>query len=398
MSMNDNRNMPGFFSWAWVGGRKGLVEFVGGEPVIGLVTSKVNVDGDNNYTFANNVNVEMTRIQKAYKKREQISASVSVKQLSGARVSGNKPDLNSLKVTNNNAASTVDGDVESGAGDDYVRVFNRMGPDGSWLAVSRSKQGNGDKGAIEFYDNAMDAAGEDDMVSIVLDEANADGFAQAVIPMEDDQYARVIFYTDNVSTDDKRYRLKSLYLEPTERKDGEGNFELKVSATSYDIDMPSDSFKQQTIAGLVNLYWLSTVVMKDDKGENYDVYRVMNAVYDQGTNTLSNAMVCAEFTMPAECPVIRELFLTPTGKGYLTASPLPKSIGKKATGEKVPIWLYSFQTNFRPMMDVKGLVFDETLVCPGEFDDYSVSVMNSGNMGVTQFEMEMVLQVKQTIK
>ncbi len=389
-SMNDNRDMPGFFSWAWVGGRKGLVEFVGAEPVIELVTSKVNVDDSNNYTYANTVDVEMTRIQRAYKKREQIAASVSIKQINGARVSGNKPDLGSLKVTKNNTASTDD-DVESGAGDGYVRVFHRMGPDDSWLAVSRSEQGKGDKGAIEFYDNAMDAAGDDDMASIVLDETNTDGFAQAVIPVKDDKFARVIFYTDDVGTDGKRYRLKSLYLEPTDHKDGQGNLELKVSATGYDIDMPTDSFKQQTIAGLVNLYWLSTVVMRNDKGENYDVYRVMVAVYDQGTNTLSNASVCAEFTMPAECPVIRELFLTPTGKGYLTASPLPKSIGKKVTDEKMPIWLYSFQTNFSPVMDVKGLVFDETLVSPGEFDDYSVSVMNSGNMGLTQFEMEMVL-------
>lgn len=389
-SMNDNRAMPGFFSWAWVGGRKGLVEFVGAEPVIDLVTSKVNVDGDNNYSYANSVDVGLTRIQKATKKREQIAASVSVEQVETTSVSGNKPDLNGLKVTNTNTASTDD-EVQSGAGDDYVRVFHRMGPDDSWLAVSRSEKGNGDKGAIEFYDNAMDAAGEDDMVSIVLDEANTGGFAQAVIPVKDDQYARVIFYTDDVGTDGKRYRLKSLYLEPTDHREGDGNLEIKVSATGYDIDMPTDNFKQQTIAGLVNLYWLSTVVMKDDRGENYDLYRVMVAVYDQGTNTLSNASVCAEFTMPADAPVVRDLFLTPTGKGYLTASPLPKSIGKKATSEKTPVSLYSFQTNFKPVMDVKGLVFEETLVSPGEFDDYTVSVMNSGSMGLTRFEMEMVL-------
>lgn len=389
-SMNDNKNMPGFFSWAWVGGRKGLVEFVGAEPVIELVTSKVNVDGGNNYSFANNVDVELTRIQKAFKNREQIEASLSVRQVAGARLSGSKPDLGGLKVNNESTASTDD-EVGSGAGDDYARVFHRMGPDDSWLAVSRSENGNGDKGAIEFYDNAMDAAGEDDKVSIVLDEANTEGFAQAVIPAGDGQYARVIFYVDNVGTDGKRYRLKSLYLEPTGHKSGKGNLELKVSATSYDIDMPSDCFKQQTINSLVYLYWLSTAVQKDEKGNNYDAYRVMIAAYDQGTNTLSNASVCAEFTLPGDDLAIRELYLTPTGKGYLTASEVPKSIGKKATNEKTPLSLYAFQTNFKPVMDIKGLVFEETLVSPSEFDDYSVSVMNSGNMGLTKFDLEMVL-------
>ena len=389
-AMNDDKSMPGYFSWAWVGGRGGLVEFIGSEPVIDLVTSKVNVGDDDTYSYANDVGVELTRIQKAFKKREQIAASVRIRQADSTKVSGNKPDLGNLKVTNDSDAFTDD-EVQSGAGDDYVRVFHRVGTDDSWLAVSRSDNGDGSEGAIEFYDTSMDVAGEEDMTSIVLDKANAQSFAQALIPVKDDQYSRAIFYTDDVGTDGKRYRLKSLYLEPTDHKGGDGNLELKVSATGYDIDMPTDHFKQQTIGGVVNLYWLSNVVLKDERDQNYEAYRVMVATYDQGTNTLSNASVCAEFRMSESDLAIRDIFLTPTGKGYLTASPLPKSIGSQATEEKTPLSLYSFQTSFKPVMDIKGLVFEETLVSPSEFDDYSVSVMNSGNMGLTRFEMEMVL-------
>ena len=392
-SMNGDESRPGFFSSAWIGGQDALVDFIGSKPAIELVTSRVTVDSDNSYTYDNAVDVELPRIERAFMQREQIVASVSMKQSVATALTGGKPNLGSMKVTNNQAAAD-DGDVASGAGDDYVRVFHLMGPDDSWLAVSRSDNGDGEEGAIEFYDTSMDVAGDDDMTSVVLDRANTERFAQALIPRDGGQYARVIFYIDDVATQDdegSRKRLKSLYLEPTDHKEGAGNLELLVSASSYDIDMPTGHFKQQTIGVAVNLYWLASVVLKDKNGNNYDAYRVMIAVYDQTTNTLSNATVCAEFTMPDSSLAIRDLFLSPTGKGYLTASPVPNSISEDGTDEKTPLSLYSFQTNFKPVLDIKGLVFEETLVSPSEFDDYSVSIMNSGNMGVIAFDMEMVL-------
>lgn len=289
----------------------------------------------------------------------------------------------------NTQQAATDEKIESGAGSGYKRVFGRSGSDLSWIAVSRSEGGEGDQGAIEFFDPAMKGK------SIVLATGDIHAFSQAVLTDEKGNESRAVFYAEDLNTDDggNHFRLKSLYVNPTDRKDGDGNLELGITATDYDISLLTEQFKLAVIAGAINLYWLSGERMTDDDGTERDVYRVNIVNYDQFTNTLSNPSVCAEFALPAEDMVIHDLILSETGKGYLTAAKMPDDAhGDSASMKKTPLTVYSFTTNLMPVLDLTGQIIEDTLVCPGDYDDFNLVLMNSGNMAATSIDVDIVLQ------
>ena len=335
------------------------------------------------------IEVGLVQAQKKDTGASPASGCFALKQWAGAWMY-NGIDHNVVPKNSCDAVNSAD-QVICAAGSDYARVMTDYAPDHSWIAISRSEDGEGETGVVEFYEPSMDVAGSG-RKSVVLDKGNIHYFRESLIDADDGSKARVVFYTNNAGSDEdgNRHLLNSLYLAPVDRKDGDGNFELSVDSTSYDIEMPTNSFKLETIAGALNLYWVSTATVKQD-GKELDAYRVNYAVYDQGTNTLSNASVCAEFTLPEQDLVIRDLFLTPRGKGYFTAAEIPDD---DDPDEEVTVSLYHFETNLMPVLDLKGQVIEDTLVCVGDFDDFSISVMNSGNMAATSFDLQVVMIVE----
>lgn len=271
-------------------------------------------------------------------------------------------------------------DVASGAGTDYARVFTQYIADSTWVAVSRSGGGAGDAGAIELYDDPSMSGSKK---SVVLTTGDVNRFALLPAASADDP--NLLFYAENINTEEgaRHYMLKGLRIDPAQRGD-DGSMKFSAVGTAYDVNLPTDKIKVRR--GDVDvIYWLSTGPKgKDGK----DLYRIHFATYDPTTNTLADDSVFAEFSLPDSDMAVRELFLTGDGTWYFTAAKAPD---KKTGGNVKPLSLYSFPTKMAPVLDLKNQVVTDLLVCPGDFDDFTVSVMNSGNLAATAFDVDLVL-------
>ena len=289
----------------------------------------------------------------------------------------------------NDDYNLTDDDVHSGAGEDYSRVQTQCFTDNTMahntlVAVSRSEGGAGDKGVIELYDDVMDAS----KGAAVLAQGDIDAFEYVPSP---DGNGCILFYTDDVDTstgesdeiDNNHFLLKGLKISPMQYGNN-GDMAFSTTQTTYDISLPARHFKIYH-GDLDLLYWLTTASKGND---GKDLYRIMFATYDPNSNMMADEAVFAEFSMPDENMAIRELYLTEDGTWYYTAAEIPE---EKTRDKPKPLTLYRFPTKLMPVLDIQNQVVTDLLVRPGDYDDVTVTLMNSGNLAATQFDLDLVL-------
>ena len=396
VSMNGDGDLPGFFQRAAIGGEDGIIPFIATTPSIQLAECAVTIrsgEGGAGYQLRSAIDIELSKAKKPNEENQQeVLSCLSFTQTGTTVLQGDKPDLSGLTV-DNQADAFHNQRVASGAGEGFRRVYHQMGRDRSWLAVSRRDgEGEGDPSAIEFYDpTTMDSA--DVPASFVVDTGNIRRFTQTEIPLSDGSQARVLFYVHDKGedTEGSRYVLCSLYLMPVSRT-GDASLELDLTRTEYDVNMPTREFRIQTINDQTTyLYWCATASVKDSQGKDKDVYRLYTAMYDPGTNAVSNGAVCSEFELPDATQAVREIYLTQQGDGYVITGTVPDDIDPDVGSEApVPLSVYAITTTFKPEVSLDAQQFADSLVSPCDFDDYTITLMNSGNMGATSLDVDMM--------
>jgi len=327
--------------------------------------------------------------------------------------------------------------VESGMGEDYVRtevrgamrcsntepqvhdraVDQRYSP--GFLALSEPKDGGEGDRAIEMFDFEMNGV-YSDRKTVVLEKGDIEHFemAQTAVDGDGTNYRRVVFYTEKETSDDGdvRSRLYGLYLEPIQREGRELTFD--VTKYTYDLTVPAGGrFSLAYIGDVPYLYWVTTAPKENE--EDLDKYRIMTSAYDISTNTMTDPAVYAEFQLPRyhysrsvldratrqwsshalDLNLLpQSVILTGTGTAYLSTVADTGAVRKyiDTTGApelympKVPpVFLYSFPVQMKPVMELKDLVFADTTVCVGEFEDVTIAAMNAGNMGIANFDLEL---------
>ena len=327
--------------------------------------------------------------------------------------------------------------VESGMGEDYVRtevrgtmrcsntepkvhdrsVDPRYSP--SFLALGRPKDGGDGDRSIELFDFEMNGVLYGGRKTVVLEKGAIEHFemAQTAVDGDGTNVRRMVFYTEKETSDDgaEQSRLHGLYLEPLQR-DGR-NLTFDVTRYDYDLTVPAEGrFSLAYIGDVPYLYWVTSAPRENENDS--DMFRIMASAYDMSTNTMTAPAVYAEFSLPSYKferklkdnlgktktysksldLVPQYLLLTGTGTAYLSAvadtTPIREWIDEYGAPEALmpavpPVELYSFPVQMKPLLELQELFFEDTTVCAGEFEDVTIGLMNAGNMGVANFELEM---------
>ena len=270
------------------------------------------------------------------------------------------------------------------------------------MALSRPREGVEGDSAIELYDWEMNTAPVTFKTETrpVRKVTLTDTKRQAVVVKKgdigafelvqtagagSDTYAQTLFYIEAETDADgaKAYKLKGLRID---NKQGARTRSLSYDVTdfTYDITMPAADFKVQTVHGTPYIYWLSTASKQKERESDPDTWRLWAAVYDPATNTVSAPAVFSEFSLESGL-VPHDIRLTTQGQGYMTVTPMPKEGDKKTP----PMTLYSFPLTLKPLLNVTGMVVEESTVAAGDFEDTTIALMNEGNMGISAFDLEM---------
>lgn len=155
--------------------------------------------------------------------------------------------------------------------------------------------------------------------------------------------------------------------------------------TDFDVQVDADSFYLQEYGGLTYIYWLSTVDKTDEDAP--DVYRMMATYYNPSTDSMSEVFVLAELCLPDGLKPSR-IYIGENGTGYCSSV--------FQNGEHMLINLYSFPLNWITSLELKDetICFKDALANPASWVDSVVSVMNTGNTGVTTFDIQLVNEYK----
>ena len=274
----------------------------------------------------------------------------------------------------------------------------------SFVALSQRKDGTGDK-AIEVFDFEMNSVV--DMLgrkAVVLEKGDIQHFelAQTAVDGDGKDYRRVIFYTEKETNDEgvEQCRLFGLYLEPVVR-DTTG-ITFTVTRYAYDLVIPDGQFRLTYMGETPYIYWLSAMPDPDRKDENK--WRVWTVAYDMSTNAMTDASVFAEFSLPVYQTSIfsqmlfrtvtikdtrlHDLMLMGNGRSYFTIVPneIPKGYEKNLPS---PMALCSFTELMKPVVNLEAAITQAPAVSAGNYENISLALMNSGNMGVSTFDVAM---------
>ena len=328
-----------------------------------------------------------------------------------------------LRSGDNGMIFTSDKYVESGMDPEYVRTYIRgalrnsdsrtplskavEGRSFSFLALSRPKDGAEGESAIELFDWDMNCARYWDEMkkSVVLDKGYIDHFELIQTPANEEgsTYRRMVLYTaKEIGPDgDSRDRLYGLYIEPIQRSGKDMSFE--VTKYTYDLTIPSGKFKIVTIDDTPYIYWLATAPRLDEAKP--DVYRLWAAAFDMSTNTVATPSVFSEFRVPRYDFVYRtnsgetgrtmldlvpqDVHLTGTGTAYLSAVPDAGGVPERYREGVPQVFLESIPEMQKPVLELQGMVVEDTTVAAGDFEDTTIVLMNAGNMGISSFDLEL---------
>ena len=282
----------------------------------------------------------------------------------------------------------------------YHRSGNNELNSPSFVALSRPLNGNGDT-AIEVFDFEMNAV--DDMLgreAVVVAQGDIQHFelAQTAVNGDGANYRRVIFYTEKETGDDgaEQWRLYGLYLEPVVR--GEKNITFTVTKYAYDLVIPDGQFSLAYMGETPYIYWIAAV--PNPKNEEDIMYRVWTVAYDMSTNAMTDASVFTEFTLPSYTTFITgrvmtmidvkdtmlyDLKLMGTGTSYFSI--VPNEIPKYSSSFPSPVSIHSIPELLKPVTNLTAAITQAPAVAAGNFEDISLALMNSGNMGVAAFDV-----------
>ena len=282
----------------------------------------------------------------------------------------------------------------------YHRSGNNELNSPSFVALSRPLNGNGDT-AIEVFDFEMNAV--DDMLgreAVVVAQGDIQHFelAQTAVNGDGANYRRVIFYTEKETGDDgaEQCRLYGLYLEPVVR--GANSVTFTVTEYAYDLVIPDGQFSLAYMGETPYIYWIAAV--PNPKNEEDIMYRVWTVAYDMSTNAMTDASVFAEFTLPSYTTFITgrvmtmidvkdtmlyDLKLMGTGTSYFSI--VPNEIPKYSSSFPSPVSIHSIPELLKPVTNLTAAITQAPAVAAGNFEDISLALMNSGNMGVAAFDV-----------
>ncbi len=202
------------------------------------------------------------------------------------------------------------------------------------------------------------------------------------IPQSYDRYNHTddVFYLARTADDNGEHHwLKRAGVTSQTNSDDTSCFTSAYTVTDYDVEVKAGSFYAQKVNGVTYVYWLATA--QKEKETDPDVYRIKAVVHDPFSDTMSNEMVLAEFSMPDADLTPANLFLSESGTGYCTAV--------TGEGEKLRADVYSFPVNWITSMELNAMTLSDTHTNPASWLDTVVSVMNSGNTGISAFDLEL---------
>ena len=118
--------------------------------------------------------------------------------------------------------------------------------------------------------------------------------SSAIGALEIEDNRQVIYYTKAQTAGEiKEYRLKRVSLGG---KSGKGDdFNVTASYTDYDLTIPVTDFHTVTLGKARYLYWISAQTKEKDSDPN--VWRITGVYLDPNSNTMSDQLVLAEFTL-----------------------------------------------------------------------------------------------------
>lgn len=252
----------------------------------------------------------------------------------------------------------------------------------AWYALERA----GDDGPGMLV-HGMDGVDRNPLTSIRGKDANDDVVFYTVLHDGRTEYAgysecidSVFFLARTEDGNGDHYWLKQAAVKTI---DGDTSYFVPGTAaytvTDYDVEIKSRSFFAQKVNGVIYVYWLATA--QKEKEADPDVYRIKSVVYDPNSDTMSNELVLAEFSMPEAELVPANLFLSENGMGYCTAI-----VGE---GSDLRADVYSFPMNWITSLELNAMTLSDTHANPAKWLDTVVSVMNSGNTGISRFDLEL---------
>ena len=161
------------------------------------------------------------------------------------------------------------------------------------------------------------------------------------------RYSQMVFYTQMETVGERSaIRLKGIHISPRANVNQMTDSRVDLAYYDYDINMPDTEIHTATMGNSQYLYWLSTV--SKEKESDPDIWRITGVYYDPGTDTMSDRIVIAEFTLPDSQwkgktwkSVPFEITLTESGTGFITAKPNTSDENDRAVA---PMTLYSLRS------------------------------------------------------
>ncbi|MBQ6400483.1 MAG: hypothetical protein IJI21_10270 [Clostridia bacterium] len=269
----------------------------------------------------------------------------------------------------------------SETGDSYLVLYdNRVDRNGASYEEN-DKNNDPKRGVHRESDKAR-------IQPVILDQGRISDFEMLQTPDADPNKCNLkIFYMKEETAGNRTVnRLKGITVGPTQAQ-GEGNnrtFTNNATYTDYDLSLPTADFKVATIGVSQYLYWVSTAP-KENKNDP-DMWRISGVYYDNQTDSMSDELVIAEFSLPTidgkkQMPL--DVTLTDTGTGYITARSAAGSEDGTQTDHDVR--LYSFPISLKAAGELKGAAVMDTVAMQGETLATDLTMLNVGNMGIGTF-------------
>ena len=308
--------------------------------------------------------------------------------------------------------------VQNGMGDGYERTqilaldtgnYVNLPGRGSLSFVGLSRPKNGEEGdsAIELFNYYMNNEDNEDSRKAVVIETGAIDHLVLVEGLEwfdrDEAYSTVFYTKQEVNEDGAiQNRLYGLRIEPAEGNAHELHIEVK--RFKYDVVTPVSNFGVSYINGVPYLYWIASAQKKDERDP--DTWNIWALCYDEESNIMTSPSVLAQFKMPqisywVEPPsilspgitislngIIGNVMLTGTGTGYLNAIVEDiERIPERIRPDTPPASLFSFSEMLKPAASMIAAIPKELVVKAGSFDDFTMGVMNDGNVGISSLDL-----------
>lgn len=194
-----------------------------------------------------------------------------------------------------------------------------------------------------------------------------------------------LFYLDRVKTEEGGFihRLKGVTLSPQSP-------EKPVTVTDYDIEVNADRFDTVKFGGGIYLYWTecstpNTNVVPDAKAE----YLVRCVRYDPDTDT-----ICDPFTLVQLGESPSSVKLQDSGAGFYAVD-----LGNQ-NGSYLRQSLTKFTYQLVMSAELQAAVPNDPCVCAGDYIDLILSVRNTGNLPLSELNVEVKKgsQVIQTLR